>query len=139
MFQSNFHRYPGGKQISTGRGERIRAWIRKRADRTFMLGVTFRAVTFADHRSGWSGVNMEVGLGWWGFSRTVLAWKNGPPDNFRVITLAEQIRQTHRAGPSLEEQEAREAEEKADERARLELFNKQLKEYDARHQQPEGE
>ncbi len=128
------NRYPGGKQVSTGRGERIRSWFRGRCfSRTFGFGVKFRAVTFADHRSGWSGVNMEVEFGWWGFTRTVLAWKNGPRQGIAVVTLAEQIRQTHSKGPTLEEQEDREAEEKADERARLELFDKQLKEWDARH------
>lgn len=137
--RSNWNRYPGGKQISTGRGERIRKWFQKRWGRTFDIGLTFRAVTFADHRSGWSGVNMHVGFGWWGFGRTILAWKNGPREDCRLVTLAEQISRTHAVGPSLERQEELEAEEKADERARMELFNKQLREWDARQQQTEGE
>ncbi len=131
---TNWHRYPGGKQISTSRGERIRQWFHRRWSHAFEIGVTFRAVTFADSRSGWSGVKMDVHLGWWGFSRILLAWENGPRKNYVTITLAEQIRRDHKQGPSLEEQEEREAAEKADERARMELFDKQLKEWDARHE-----
>ena len=82
---------------------------------------------------------MFVDIGWWSFNPTILAWKNGPRRPYVTISLAEQIRRTHSVGPSLEEQEAREADEKADERARLELFDKRLKEWDARHQSPEGD
>jgi hypothetical protein len=107
--KTNWNRYPGGKQISTGRGEWIRAWFHKRWGRSFDVGLTFRAVTFADHRSGWSGVNMHVGLGWLGFTRTIMAWKNGPRENYTTITLAEQIRQTHtdQSWGKLEEREPR--------------------------------
>jgi hypothetical protein len=139
MLKSNWNRYPGGKQIATGCGDRIREWFYARCNHTFGFGVTFRAVTFADHRSGWSGVNMHVDLGWWGFARTILAWKSGSRKEYVVITLAEQIRRSHSMGPSLEEQEEREEAEKAEELARLALFDKQLKEYNARHPKPEGE
>lgn len=139
MNGSNWNRYPGGKQIKTARGERIRAWFYKRTSHTFGFGLTFRAVTFADSRSGWSGVNAYLALGWWNFSCTVLAWKNGPRQNYYTITLAEQIRREHSRRPSLEEQEELEAKEKAEERARLEEFDKKLKEFDAQHQKPKDE
>ena len=78
MSAFGWNRSPGGKQIATGRGERIRAWFHKQKSHTFGFGLTLRAVTFADSRSGWSGVNMYLALGWWNFGWTILAWKNGP-------------------------------------------------------------
>jgi hypothetical protein len=128
----SWNRYPGGKQISTARGERIKAWFHRRASHRFAFGVAFRAVRFADSRSGWSGVRMEIDLGYWSFSPTILAWKSPVPMSYYGVPLAEQVRRDHKR---LEDQEDAEAAEKADQRARLELFDKQLKEWDARHQQ----
>lgn len=130
------NRSPGGKQVSTDRGERYAAWLRRRPDRRFAFGVAFRAVTFADHRSGWSAVWAEFSLGWWLFRVVLLRWPNKPYKEYRTISLAEQIRRDH--GPSLEETERkeaeREAEEKEAEKARLALFDKMLKEHEARRQ-----
>lgn len=129
----DWRRSPGGIKISTGRGERAAAWLRRRMDRRFAVGVSARPVSYADHRSGWSAVVMEVSLGWWGVCWTLLRWRSRPYKEYRTISLAEQIRRDHPTGPTLEEQERLEDEEKADERARLALFDKMLKEHDARN------
>lgn len=123
--------------MKTERGERIRKWLRRRFDNNVSLGIKLMAVTYADSRSGWSAVQVQVFLVFWTITFVPIKWRNGPPDNYRFVTMAEQIRQTHSQGPSLEEQEAKEAAEKADEKARLALFQKQLDEWDAKHKESE--
>lgn len=95
-----------------------------------MFGIKLHAVTYADSRSGWSAVQVYVHMLFWTITFVPIKWRNGPPDNTRWVTLAEQIRQAH--GGTLDEQERREEEEKAEEKARMEKFDKELKEWDAR-------
>lgn len=117
--------------VSTNRGERLRTWFRRRHDRKIQFGIEIYPVTYADSRAGWSAVQIHLHLVFWTITFPVIKWHNGPPDSTRYITWAEQIRATH--GPSLDEQERREQEEEDDRRARMALFDKQLKEWDARH------
>lgn len=113
--------------------------MRRRFSNDISFGIKAQAVTYADHRSGWSAVQVRLHLVFWTITFVPIKWRNGPPDNYRYVTMAEQIRQVHSPGPSLEEQEEREAADKADERARLALFQKQLDEWDAKHQQPKSD
>lgn len=99
--ETNWRKSPGGREISTARGERMRDWFRSkrrdRLNREFAFGFSVRAVTFADHRSGWSALLVNVDLGWWCFTFYPVRWKNGPSDadKYRIVTLAEQVAKEH--------------------------------------------
>lgn len=109
-------RKPGvGVEVATGRGERIKRWFHRNRSHERSLGINARAVLFADSRSGWSAVQLTVSLIWWSCTLYPIRWRNPPREEFRVVTLAEQVRETHRRELRVvtveDDAEAREAEE----------------------------
>ena len=102
MVENEFNRW-GRKprrwlaELSTERGERIRDWFHSRFSRhAFTIGIECRSVIFADGRSGWSALSVTVALLFWESTFYPLIWRTDPGPPPKVVTLADQIRATHR-------------------------------------------
>lgn len=65
-----------GLQIRREAGNSLQEWVN---DSSFSqarhLGLTFRCVTFADHRSGWNALRVTVGLIFWQFAFYPVRWR----------------------------------------------------------------
>lgn len=80
---------PTGVPISTALGERV-GTLRWR------FGCELHRVWFADHRSGWSGINLHLYFFGWNFCACVVRWKSPPRASVvRALTLREQVNAAH--------------------------------------------
>jgi len=85
----NWRKRPLGVTIPTWLGEASRHG-------SWGLGFSFRSVTYADHRSGWSGTQLRVQFLRWNWSVGVLRWQtplHKPLASW--LSLREQIQDTH--------------------------------------------
>lgn len=79
------------------------AWIESVGRIWWHFGIELHKVRFADHRSGWCGINVGIWFGPWGFEKCFLRWR--PPmvwDMPSVYTLQQQIHDTY-GKPDLED------------------------------------
>lgn len=80
---------PSGITISTDRGEKINKRLNCR------FGFEIQRVTYADHRSGWSGIKLHLYLIWWYFGFGILRWKTRYKPLEATYTLRQQVEDTH--------------------------------------------
>ncbi len=111
-------RKPTGFTISTARGERIR-----RLDWKFGCGL--HRVWFADHRSGWSGINFHIYFFSWGWHWCIIRWQNPYKVHTPLYTLRQQIDDTHNASNRAE---AAEIAADIEEHARLQELSARVSE-----------
>jgi hypothetical protein len=83
----NWRRKPTGITIPA-------AWLGQRRF-LFQLGLRFRRVWFADHRSGWSGINFAILLGFWSREWCVIRWRTPLKVSEPVYSLRQQIEDVH--------------------------------------------
>lgn len=106
--------------LTTKTGERI--------DRRFncQIGFEIQRVTFADHRSGWSGIKLHVYLIFWYWGFCLVRWRTPPYTTIVTRSLRQQIDETH--GDRWAEYDKRMAAQEAEEAAALDLQNKIVQE-----------
>jgi hypothetical protein len=76
-------------------GEWLTKLTRKNYDRRWLFGCVVRSVSFADHRSGWAAILVQIGFGPWCWSAYPIWWRPEYRPAERVVTLAEQMRANH--------------------------------------------
>lgn len=59
------------------------------------FGIDVHKVRFADHRSGWCGINVSFNVGPWSFVRCILRWNPRTTAPEPIYTLQQQIQDTH--------------------------------------------
>lgn len=106
--------------LTTKTGERI--------DRRFncQFGFEIQRVTFADHRSGWSGIKLHVYLIFWYWGFCLVRWRTPPYTAIVTRSLRQQLDETH--GDRWAEYDKRMAAQEAEEAADLDLQNKIVQE-----------
>ena len=85
-------------KLTTTAGERLRNRMRNptyRYGRTWGLGLEARCVSFADHRSGTSALQVVLQLGYWLWHFYPITWPTPRQPYVPVVSLREQLEQTH--------------------------------------------
>ena len=83
--------------------------------------MTLRRVWFGDHRSGWSGILLELHFFSYGWGWCIIRWQNPPREQVQFITLRQQIERDHHA---YDRMVAAEEAAELEEQERLDLANK---------------
>lgn len=83
---------PIGITISTKTGERI-------GRLNWQFGCRLHRVWFGDHRGGWSGINFHLCFLWWDWRVCVLRWQTPRVIQEPVLTLRQQLQETHGNSP----------------------------------------
>lgn len=72
-------------------GARIKELVRGEYGGQWLFGAKVSIVTFADRRSGSSGVRLDIGFGPWQREYYPLTWKNEPFRAVRMVSLREKL------------------------------------------------
>ena len=91
-----WHREPKGLEIKTRNGKAITSWFRQTCNHKKLLGLTCMPVLFGDHRSGWSALQVVIGLFWWEWVFYPLVWRTPPRKEVVYVSLADQVRRDHK-------------------------------------------
>ena len=96
------------------------------------FGCSLHQVRFADHRSGWSGLNFDLCFGPWRWSRCVLNWKSSIDLDscLEVLSLSQQIKRDH---DRWSDYDRKIADQDADEDNLIDLYDKMIKDHTNRH------
>jgi len=106
--------------ISTKTGERINHRFNCR------FGFELQRVSFADHRSGWSGIKFHLYLIIWYWGFCLVRWRTPPYTRETVYSLLEQVSNTH--GDRWADYDRRMAEREEEESKLLRLQTKIVQE-----------
>lgn len=106
--------------LTTKTGERINRRFNCR------FGFELQRVSFADHRSGWSGIKLHLYLIFWYWGFCLVRWRTPPYTRETVYSLQEQLRNTH--GDRWADYDRRMAEQEEEESRLLSLQTKIVQE-----------